>query len=589
MELIKQNPYNVIGILAGAKQRQVERQKAKIKAYQRVGKSIEFETDLHIQEKPIRTSEAIDDALSKIEINHNKLFYSLFWFVNNSHLDDMAIDYLRSGDLKKAEEIWSKIAQDREVSVKNFSAVNNLGTLKLVSALSEFTLKTQSFKEGVRLKIDLINSDYFTEFCHLVADETYSVSQEKEIRIFVDALLKELEDSKKPGTDKAPHLIIGIYPAVKAYLTDKLTSTPIQNIERRTQQTQKERIANPKKGLRLGLVLHQNTTSDLSALSELLGKSDLKYRLMADKVAKEILQCGVDYFLEFREKEDQHSGEDLGKDVMRLFKTSKSTAVGTNTFDRINENIEGLQEWIDHADERRKQNLIGSELLFITAKLERFQSLRDSTENALELVVSCEPKLLRMKKFLGHRDELYLKISSAVVNNAQGMLVTVINQTQEMVPLGVITIDTLSSKISAALRVSERLGKMDMVPELLRSYKKNHQTLLSISNRINAARSRVSSNFGSSQTNRVRSNESSNSGGGGCYIATMAYGSYDHPQVLVLRRFRDEVLNSSAPGRAFIRCYYWLSPKLVKHLKGYQKVNSLIRKVLNQFIKHIER
>ena len=26
----------------------------------------------------------------------------------------------------------------------------------------------------------------------------------------------------------------------------------------------------------------------------------------------------------------------------------------------------------------------------------------------------------------------------------------------------------------------------------------------------------------------------------GCYIATMVYGDYNHPQVLVLRRFRDE-------------------------------------------------
>ena len=51
----------------------------------------------------------------------------------------------------------------------------------------------------------------------------------------------------------------------------------------------------------------------------------------------------------------------------------------------------------------------------------------------------------------------------------------------------------------------------------------------------------------------------------GCYIATCVYGSYDAPEVLTLRRFRDEVLQRSVFGRAFIRCYYAVSPHLVKH------------------------
>ena len=51
----------------------------------------------------------------------------------------------------------------------------------------------------------------------------------------------------------------------------------------------------------------------------------------------------------------------------------------------------------------------------------------------------------------------------------------------------------------------------------------------------------------------------------GCYIATAVYGSYDCPEVWVLRRFRDDTLYISRPGRAFIKCYYKISPFLVKH------------------------
>ena len=75
---------------------------------------------------------------------------------------------------------------------------------------------------------------------------------------------------------------------------------------------------------------------------------------------------------------------------------------------------------------------------------------------------------------------------------------------------------------------------------------------------------------------------------GGCYIATMAYGDYDHPQVMELRLFRDNVLDKSVFGKWFIKTYYHYSPKLVEKLKNKKVINSIIRKSLNQFIKLIK-
>lgn len=57
---------------------------------------------------------------------------------------------------------------------------------------------------------------------------------------------------------------------------------------------------------------------------------------------------------------------------------------------------------------------------------------------------------------------------------------------------------------------------------------------------------------------------SSGSSGGGCYVATAVYGSYDCPEVWTLRRYRDTDLAETWYGRAFIRVYYAISPTLVK-------------------------
>jgi len=71
--------------------------------------------------------------------------------------------------------------------------------------------------------------------------------------------------------------------------------------------------------------------------------------------------------------------------------------------------------------------------------------------------------------------------------------------------------------------------------------------------------------------------------GGGCYIATAVYGSYDCPQVWTLRRYRDFELSRSRFGRVFIRIYYAVSPTLVKMFGRTKWFNILFRSSLDRF------
>lgn len=74
----------------------------------------------------------------------------------------------------------------------------------------------------------------------------------------------------------------------------------------------------------------------------------------------------------------------------------------------------------------------------------------------------------------------------------------------------------------------------------------------------------------------------------GCYIATAVYGGYDQPQVRTLRRFRDEVLRKTLPGRIFIKTYYFVSPRLAKNLKRDSQITVIVRHILDQFVKKVE-
>ena len=68
---------------------------------------------------------------------------------------------------------------------------------------------------------------------------------------------------------------------------------------------------------------------------------------------------------------------------------------------------------------------------------------------------------------------------------------------------------------------------------------------------------------------------------GECYIATCVYGSYDCPQVWTLRRYRDYVLDKLWYGRVFVKCYYTISPILVKLFGNKKCFQTFWKKKLN--------
>jgi hypothetical protein len=74
----------------------------------------------------------------------------------------------------------------------------------------------------------------------------------------------------------------------------------------------------------------------------------------------------------------------------------------------------------------------------------------------------------------------------------------------------------------------------------------------------------------------------------GCYIATACYGSYSSPEVLILRRYRDDILSKNFFGRKVIELYYKISPRLADKLINHKKLNGQVRLILNLIVKRIE-
>ena len=75
----------------------------------------------------------------------------------------------------------------------------------------------------------------------------------------------------------------------------------------------------------------------------------------------------------------------------------------------------------------------------------------------------------------------------------------------------------------------------------------------------------------------------------GCYIATAVYGTYDCPELWVLRRFRDYGLRKSIIGTAFVQFYYAVSPRLVRRFRNAERINRVSKSVLDLLVRQLKK
>lgn len=327
MDTITLNPFRVIGILANASERDLQQRKAKIQAFTRVNKSVDSDYDFSFLTHIERDTPTIEKAFSAIEQSQEKVKHALFWFVNANAIDQMAIEHLKNGNEDKAKEIWQKITESQNINAKNFSAFNNIATLWLFS--NERTTKTVA----IQYKIKLIESSFFKDFVHLVADQTVSIDAEKEVQIFANQVYDELKNTFKQ--QEALSFFEGT--SAYSYLAKKITHEPIHLIETLIEKAEKDRKNTPRNAYETGKNLYKQTQDPIATLKAISGVNDLNFKRLSDSVAKTIMQCSIDYVNELQEESEPF---DQG---MELLKLAQTLAVNNLTRERIKENIKTLE------------------------------------------------------------------------------------------------------------------------------------------------------------------------------------------------------------------------------------------------------
>lgn len=106
--------------------------------------------------------------------------------------------------------------------------------------------------------------------------------------------------------------------------------------------TNKEkRRANREMAYELGMELLFNTKALLDALKKKFGPAHLRYKTIADELAGEIMQCGIDYF---KAKKDNSGFSESNS--LEILNSAKEIGTNSQIIDRIEDNILGIADWV---------------------------------------------------------------------------------------------------------------------------------------------------------------------------------------------------------------------------------------------------
>lgn len=719
LNIIQNNPYRFLGIFSNSPIREKVANTNRLNAYLNANKQVTFPLDNICSLGTIsRTTDGLGTANGSLNLPKDQLKYALFWFINATDIDNMALQYLQNGNVEKAEELLCK----RD----NFSSLINRGVLYFVQ---------ENDGEAIRNITKVIHEEEYAEsFVNAICGNTFTIDEEGLAHLFIDTLLEEMN----PIELKSLFLDNGVSGDDDDYLTEKTVGTHIAKINEAIGLISGIDTDDAGAQYEAGVRLMNSTKESLNAIRQILGPDDSQYQMVADNLAKRILQCGINYYNNADEDEDVEIDK-----AFTLQNYALSIAIGKLTKDRCKQNVDILK--------KKKAELPPKEVRYydkmIKESLAIYMTQPDKICHAIDLIEKVIPYLMSIKEVLGSTNSYYLKISTLIANASLHNVIEEFNSVMnDSMQLRMIidrnsAIRQVLNVFIEAWNATLYMDKLDMEPDFKNGrYYQNRSSLKSqveqlidvygsvtldmrgetkifndcrsISDLNNytrlfpggkyasevkakiekiefdtckttqdckrfqnkypntrydinskwedcyfkqcntitqfksylkdypngrycsQAKSKIDelsykecrsvadykkymSNFPKGefviQAKRIIDDEEmwnrcittdsrdmykdylakfpngrhkteAEKKAHACYIATMVYGDYNHPQVIVLRDFRDSTLQNSVSGRAFIQFYYKNSPSWVKKLQNKKILNKIIKSILDAFI-----
>lgn len=399
LNCITNNPYRVLGVLSNSPLKDRVGNQNRLAAFAKVGKDVVFPNDFEsiIAIKPTRSSENITAANTALNLDKDQLKHALFWFINGSPMDAIALKHLQAGNNDKALEIFEK--------KETFSSLINKGVLSFIA---------EDFASGFRSISKVIHTEsYRTELYNSLGLANLQLGEDQLSELFISELLHEIPANKllAAASNETDHSII----------SKSALDGPMSVINSEVSIAKNADTKNSEASLAAGTKLMNSTKEPLKQIKELAGAQSPQYQLMADSVAKQVLQCGINYY-----NNAPDSDLESPRKAMVLQGYALLIAVGKLTKDRCQENYDIIKKAVDNMPPAQ----VAIETRKVKGELAKFCKLPDKISHSVTLLNNTKPHLQAIKRKLDASNPFYLSLSTEVVGNALYNIIEEVNEAQ---------------------------------------------------------------------------------------------------------------------------------------------------------------
>lgn len=472
MKRIEENPFRMLGLLGSASAREINSQKNKLNAFLRAGKEVHSDYDLNYvmgMGKVPRTTEKVQQALSRIEMPDEKILHSIYWFVNGTAFDKVALAKMATGDFSGGARVWETITKGRGVTKSNYSAFSNLGTICLLRG---------EYKEAVELKVRMIRSDYWGDFQSVVSGNTDSMSADKGVDQFLRNLFEELPERFSDQEKLA--LVDNCDVDTKDKVRKAIVDPVIARLGMLLAECEKKRLVNGRESLATGRALIQNARPNLKILSNVLSEQDFSLKSAKNSYAKELQACSNAYYESFRDKEDAT----LLSGMRLLLTEAKSYATDTS----LTKSIDSDFEFIKKAEITKTLEPLLADLV----------AGFDGNPLTADQLAACSAPGLRclaeIAREYGKESDEYLQVSDLFVNLYLNKLVNAVNSAQENMRGNQVRIQKFMALVPWASEMTGWLKSQKMLPQTRARVEENLKVIQKLDFEIKQARQNMPAN-----------------------------------------------------------------------------------------------
>lgn len=363
-------------------------------AFQKVGKPIEtlYDFDEVIGEKPIRSQEALDEAQRELNLPIDQFKYSLFWLACTSPAEGIALKNLTAGNFDKAISILEKFT--------TWSTFLNCATL--------FLMKEDL--KAAATAIDALSKDHREQMLQGLGLEVLNISSDQILDLYFEELSKTVPQMK----------ILKAFEGLSSYsfIQQKVSNGLVVLLTKLITIAGSCDKDSPESNLKAGKKLMQSAIPIINDLKRI--GSDSTYEIIADKLAIQVLQNGINYY------NNTHDDE-APRIAISLFRFASQTAVGQIAKDRCQDNYEIIKEAFDSLPPVEAKE----DILDIKHRLDRFGDNTKSLELSIRLIEECAICLgnLKEKNLLAHPS--CVAITTQIIRKALNSVIGAVNKAME--------------------------------------------------------------------------------------------------------------------------------------------------------------